>query len=97
MPEQDARQADPPHPEHYLSNWGPQTGPILGNNYPGAIGVLDEGEAMPIGIAHPAGLVEHRKELATTFGLVVNQTELPGHWLWIGRQFIALGEAAEEP
>jgi hypothetical protein len=61
VPDQDARQADPPHPGDYLSNWGPLDGPILGRDTPGALGVLTEGKAMPIGIAYPVGLVEHRR------------------------------------
>jgi hypothetical protein len=70
--------------------------PVLGNDTPGAIGVLAEGEAMPIGIAYPVGLVEHRRGPAQTFRLVINKTELPGRWLCVGRRFVRLGEAAEE-
>jgi hypothetical protein len=96
VPDQDARQADPPHPEPYLSNWGPLDGPILGRDTPGASGVLAEGQAMPIGIAYPVGLVEHRRGPAQTSRLVVNKTELPGRWLCVGRRFVQLGEAAED-
>jgi hypothetical protein len=35
---------------------------------------------MPIGIAYPVGLVEHRRGPATTIRLVVNKNELPGRW-----------------
>jgi hypothetical protein len=94
--DQDAQQADPPHPEPYLSNRGPLDGPILGHDTPGAIGVLVDGEAMPIGIAYPVGLVEHRSGPVTTFRLVVDETELPARWLDIGRRFVQLGKAAEE-
>jgi hypothetical protein len=58
--------------------------------------VLTEGEAMPIGIADPVGLVEHRRGPAQTFRLVVGKTELPGRWLCAGRRFVQLSEAVEE-
>jgi hypothetical protein len=51
---------------------------------------------MPIGIACPVGLVEHRRGPAQTFRLVIDKTELPGHWLCVGRRFVQVGEAAEE-
>jgi hypothetical protein len=51
---------------------------------------------MPIGIAYPVGLVEHRRGPAKTFRLVVNKVELEGRWLCVGREFVPLGEAAEE-
>jgi hypothetical protein len=91
-----AQQADPPHPEPYVANWGPRTGPILNADCPGAIGVLAEGNPMPIGIAHPVGLVEYQRRPAQTFRLVIDKTELPGHWLCVGRRFVQLGEAAED-
>jgi hypothetical protein len=82
VPDQDAPAADPPRPEPYVSNWGPRTGPIRGNDCPGAIGVLAEADAaMPIGIAYAVGLVEHRRGPAQTFRLIVNKTELPGRRL----------------
>jgi hypothetical protein len=96
VPEHNAAQPSPPHPGPFLSNWGPRTDPILGKDCPGAIGVLTEGEAMPIGIAYPMGLVEHRRGPAQTFRLVVNKSELAGRWLCVGQRFVQLGEAAEE-
>jgi hypothetical protein len=51
---------------------------------------------MPIGIAYPAGLFEHRQGPATTFRLAVNKTELRGRWLCVGRRFVGVHEAAEE-
>ena len=51
---------------------------------------------MPIGIAYPVGLVEHRPGPAKTFGLVVGKVELEGRWICVGREFVALGDAAEE-
>ena len=101
MPDQDTRQADPPrpepsHPEPYLSNFGPLDGPILGRDCPGAMGVQVEGKLMPVGIAYPVGLVEHRRGPAQTFRLVIGKTELAGRWLCVGRRFVQLGEAEEE-
>jgi hypothetical protein len=59
----DRRDDTPPTRRHqpFFSTWSPRTGPILGNDCPSAIGVLAVGEAMPIGIAYPVGLVEHRR------------------------------------
>jgi hypothetical protein len=97
MPDQDASNNDGPPTGPFLSNWGPRDGPILGRDCPGAIGVLTEGKAaMPIGIAYPVGLVEHQRGPAQTFRLVVNKVELPGRWICVGREFVPLGEAAEE-
>ena len=79
----------------FFTSWGPLDGPILGDSP--ALGVLaDRKAAMPIGIAYPVGLVEHRRGPAKTFRLVVGKVELAGRWICVGREFIALGEAAEE-
>ena len=51
---------------------------------------------MPIGIAYPVGLVEHRRGVAKTFRLVVNKFEFEGRWICVNRKFVALGEAAQE-
>jgi hypothetical protein len=46
---------------------------------PPALGVLAERVgALPIGIAYPCGLVQHRRGSAKTFRLVVNKVELEG-------------------
>jgi hypothetical protein len=42
------------------------------------------------------GQVEHRRGPAATFRLVIGEVELEGHWLCIKREFIRLGDAAEE-
>jgi hypothetical protein len=49
-----------------------------------------------IGIAGARGPVEHRLGPATTFGRVLNKTELPAHRVCVGRRFVELGPAAEE-
>jgi hypothetical protein len=80
----------------FFTNWGLLDGPILGCDESPALGVLaGRAAAMPIRIAYPVGLVEHRRGAATTFRLVVGKVELPGRWLCVGREFVALGEAAE--
>jgi hypothetical protein len=83
-------------PGRYFSNWEPQDHPILGNDCPCAIAVLgSQDAAIPIGIAYPAGRVQHGQGLVTTFRLVVNRTTLDGRWVCVGRRFVQLGEAAE--
>jgi hypothetical protein len=47
-------------------------------------------------MAYPAGLAEHGAGRAVTFRLVINNTELPGRWLCIGREFVQSEEATEE-
>jgi hypothetical protein len=49
-----------------------------------------------IGTAYATGWVQLRNAPVKTYRLVVNEVELPGRWLCIGRQFVQLGEAAEE-
>jgi hypothetical protein len=51
---------------------------------------------MPIGIACPVGQVEHRRGPAATFRLTIGKVGLEGRWLCVGREFVRLGEAAEE-
>jgi hypothetical protein len=62
----------------FFANWGPLDGPFLGRDEPPALGVLADRTAMPIGIAYPVGLVEHRRGVAKTFRLVVNKVEFEG-------------------
>jgi len=51
---------------------------------------------MPIGIAFPVGQVEHRRGPVATFHLMIGKVALEGRWLCMGREFIRLGDAAEE-
>jgi hypothetical protein len=86
-----------PRPGPYFSRWGPESGPILGRDDPAAIGVHDSPDnPMPIGMAFPRGLVEHRRGPAVAFRLVVVVVELEGRWLCVDRRFVLLGQAAEE-
>jgi hypothetical protein len=92
----------------YFSTWGPHDGPVLRRDDPPALGVVAEpggawpigiaepGGAWPIGIAYPVGMVAHRRAPAATFRLVIDQVELEGRWVCVGREFVRLGEAAEE-
>ena len=85
----------PPPSGPFYTNWGPIDGPILDESP--ALGVLAErAGGLPVGIAYPVGLVEHRRGRAKTFRLVVNKVELEGRWLCVGREFVRLGDAAEE-
>jgi hypothetical protein len=85
----------PPPSAPLLTNWGPLDGPILAGDEPPALGIVSPDSLLPIGIAYPVGLVEHRKGPAVTFRLVVHKVELPGRWTCVGREFFRLGEAAE--
>jgi hypothetical protein len=70
---------------------------ILCRDEPPALGVVAApDQPMPIGVAFPVGQVAHRKGPAVTFRLVIGKVELEGRWLCVGREFIRLGEAAEE-
>jgi hypothetical protein len=83
-------------PGPYFSRWGPESGPILGRDDPAAIGVHDSPDnPMPIGMALPRGLVEHRRGPAKVFRILIRGVEIDGLWLCVGRRFVPLGDAAE--
>jgi hypothetical protein len=88
----------PPTPPsgRYRTNFGPTDGPLLHRDTPGPLGVLVDDDLMPVGIAFPAGMVASRRGPATVFRLVVGQAEIEGRWLCVGREFLPLGDAAEE-
>jgi hypothetical protein len=90
----------PPAPEPsgpFFSTWGPLDGPILRSDEPPAIGVVGEpGGAWPIGMAFPTGQVEHRRGAAVTFRLIIRKVELEGRYLCLRREFVRLGDAAED-
>jgi hypothetical protein len=52
--------------------------------------------AVPIGIAFPVGLVEHRRGPTKTFRLVVGKVKLGGRWICEGRRFVLRSQAAED-
>src|SRR5438445_381685 len=82
MPEQADPNDAPPSTGPFYSTWGPLDGPILGRDHPPALGVVGKAApGMPIGIAYPVGLVEHRRGPAKTFRLVIGKVELEGRWL----------------
>ena len=95
MPDPNATDDIPPYTGPFFTTWRPLDPPILGESP--ALGVLaDRAAAIPIGTAYPVGLIEHRLGPAKTIRLVVNKVELPGRWLFARREFVPLGEAAEE-
>jgi hypothetical protein len=87
-----------PRPGPYFSTSGPLDGPILGRDEPPAMGLLVvvPGSDCPFGLAYPAGLAGHGAGPAVTFRLVIDNTELPGRWLCIEREFVQLDEVAEK-
>jgi hypothetical protein len=87
-----------PRPGPYFSTSGPLDGPILSRDEPPAMGLLVvvPGSYCPFGMAYPAGLADHGGTRAVTFRLVIDNTELPGRWLCIGREFVQSEEAAEK-
>jgi hypothetical protein len=97
MPPQDDEQPAPPRSGKYFSTIGPTTGPIFRwDNWP-TLGVVNFPESLrTIGTAYATGWVQHRNVTVKTYRLVVNGTELPGRWLCVGREFVQLGDAAEE-
>jgi hypothetical protein len=91
-----ANDASPPSGPFYVT-WGPTDGPILARDHPPTLGVVDAPDAVwSIGIAYPWGQVEHRRGPARTFRLTIGKVELEGRWICLRRQFIKLGDAAEE-
>jgi hypothetical protein len=99
--EPSSRDADappaPPPAGPFFATWGPLDGPILRSHEPPALGIVAAPDATwPIGIAFAAGQVQHRRGVAATFRLVLDQQELEGRWLCVGREFVRLGDAAEE-
>jgi hypothetical protein len=49
-----------------------------------------------IGTAQVTGWVQHSEGHAALFRLVIDDVELPGRWLCIGRRFVRVGEVVEE-
>jgi hypothetical protein len=97
MPPQDDVQPALPHSGPYFSTTGPTDGPIFAwDNWP-ALAVVDAPDSIrTIGTAHVTGWVQHTKGPAALFRLVIDDVELPGRWLSIGRRFVRADEAAED-
>jgi hypothetical protein len=68
----------------YFTNCGPESGPILDRDFPFAIGVLAEGELMPVGMALGAGRTEDGLAI---WRLTVHDADLPGRWIIVDREF----------
>jgi hypothetical protein len=60
----------------------------------GVVGVLDS--ICLISAAYPVGWLAHREGPAAMLRLVVNNTELEGRWIRVGRRFVPFDEAADE-
>jgi hypothetical protein len=69
----------------YFASAGPRSGPVLYGFAPGAIGVHQEGEMMPVGTALSARWDAERRALWT---LNVHGADLPGRWVVIDREFV---------
>ena len=93
MPDPDTNPPSGP----YFSTWGPLDGPILGCDDCSALDVVSYRSAgWLVGNAYSVGLVAHPQGPAKTFRLVLGKVELPGRWICVGREFVHLGEVAEE-
>jgi hypothetical protein len=69
----------------YFANAGPKTGPILWRDDYEAIGVLEaRADHMLIGTALLAGWGSGG---AALWRLIVDDVELPGRWIVVGREF----------
>lgn len=81
----------------FYSNIGPHDGPIMFGEAP-VMGVLSnrDGRGFPIGIAWLSGPIPSRKGPVQLWRLEVNKVKLEGVWICRNRQFIRLGDAAEE-
>jgi hypothetical protein len=69
----------------YFANAGPRSGPVLYGMVPGAIGVHQAGEMMPVSTALAAGWDAAGRALWT---LKVHDVDLPGRWVVVDREFV---------
>lgn len=83
---------EPPGP--FYSNYGPRDGLILRGDAP-VMGVLD-GQGAVVGIAWLAGSIPSKRGPAQLWRLEVRKVPLEGQWVCRCRQFLRIGEAAEE-
>ena len=84
-------------PGAFYSNVGPRDGLIMFGEAP-VMGVLPDraGREFPIGIAWLAGSIPSKRGPVQLWRLTIGKTELEGVWIVKNRQFIRLGDAAEE-
>jgi len=73
---------------HPLTIPGGHRGPLN----PPVLVVYDAPEAvdLPVGLAHPAGTVELRSVLMTSFRLMVGKREVEGRYVCEGRRFVRI-------
>jgi hypothetical protein len=78
----------------FYSNYGPLDGLILYSKAP-VMGVLD-GQGEVVGIAWLGGAIPSRRGPVQLSELEVAKVRLEGRWICRCREFIRLGDAAEE-
>src|SRR5262245_33559982 len=89
---------DGPEPSGpFYSNYGPRDGDVLYGTAP-VMGVLADpsGTGGPIGIVWLAGAIDGRHGPVQLWELEVAKVRLEGRWICRNRQFIRIGDAAEE-
>ena len=97
MPPKDPVQLDLLQSRQYFATTGPTDGPIFRwDTWPGLAVVDAPDSGRTIGTAHATGWVSHDEGPATMFRLVIDNTELPGRWLCVGRRFVRVYVTAEE-
>lgn len=87
----------------WFSSVGPDEGYLLAKHQ-AAMGVMREPGGWPVGIAWPAGSIASRGDRVQVWRLEVRPdgglkgptTPLEGRWVCRNREFIRLGDAAEE-
>jgi hypothetical protein len=81
----------------YFTIIGPADGPTLRSDDWPSLAVVDAPDSVrTIGTARATGWVAHSKGPAALFRLAIDETELPGLWLCVRRQFVRADEAVEE-
>lgn len=79
----------------FYANYGPTDGHILFGTAP-VMGVLPSPTGGPIGIAWLAGSIPSRRGPVQLWRLEVAKVALEGLWVCRNREFVRLGDAAEE-
>jgi hypothetical protein len=93
VPVQGYANNDRPAASAFFSTRGPLDGPILDRQeLPALSAISADGPTVPIGVAQRGGSVERRRGPATKFKLAVNEVELKGTLICIGR----LGRSTSE-
>jgi hypothetical protein len=79
-------ESDKEVPMPYLTNIGPESGPILWRRDHGDIDVLKgTGKGAPIGTATPVGFTESG---IAVWDIFIRGEVVPGRWIVLGREFL---------